>query len=48
MRGQLAENRQVLEARFEVTDVRLVLDDRNAVDIGERILCVDGLADTAL
>src|SRR5579864_3139181 len=48
MSGELPEDRNVLEVRLEVADVRLVLDDRDAVDIRERIRRVSGLAETAV
>ena len=48
MRRELAEDRDVPEVGLEVADVGLVLDDRNAIDVGERIGVIDRLADAAL
>src|SRR5579872_6290740 len=49
MPGELAEAREVRVPRLEVPDIRLVLDDGNAVDhIWWRTRCIGRLANTAL
>src|ERR1700689_990523 len=48
MRCDLTERGQVRVAGFEVTDVGLVLDDWNAIDIGGRSRRVRGLPDAAV